>query len=127
MFPACPPHLRLVRFIKDKQKEPIIGLPYIVVCICSKAHSTPLHLCFACRTYFSEAEVWNHMSSQSHALYTMMRKGMPFAWGHDMDIRVLRRCALEQQQQQSNGDHILKVFDVPYSIFSKLKKDFFGK
>ncbi|CAL8293824.1 unnamed protein product [Merluccius merluccius] len=76
------------------------------------------------RTYFSEAEVWNHMSSQSHALYTMMRKGMPFAWDRNMDITVLRQCALEQQQQ-SNGDHILKVFDVPYSIFSKLKKDFF--
>ncbi|CAL8296641.1 unnamed protein product [Lota lota] len=121
-FKSGIPYLELCRFIKHTSEEPIIGLPFIVVCICSKAKSPPLHLCFACLKYFSEAEVWKHMSSQRHALYTVLRQRVPFAWAYEMDTKVLRQLALEEQQ--ANGDHILKVFDIPYCIFSKLKLTF---
>ncbi|KAJ3608620.1 hypothetical protein NHX12_023152 [Muraenolepis orangiensis] len=49
---------------------------------------------------------------------------MPFAWDFNMDVRVLGRLALEEQQ--ANRDYTLKVFDIPSSKFSKFTNNFFG-
>ncbi|XP_030202110.1 uncharacterized protein LOC115535227 isoform X4 [Gadus morhua] len=118
------PYLKLFGLMRCPSEEPIIGLPFIVVCICSKVKRPAGYLCFACSEYFSDTEVLTHMSSQRHALFTVLQQRVPFAWYDDMDTTVLRQLALEEQK--AYADRILKVFDIPYSIFSTLKMTFYN-
>ncbi|CAL8371058.1 unnamed protein product [Boreogadus saida] len=118
------PYLKLFGLMRCPSEEPLIGLPFIVVCICSKVKSPAGYLCFACSEYFSDTEVLTHMGSQRHALFTVLQQRVPFAWYDDMDTTVLRQLALEEQK--AYADRILKVFDIPYSIFSTLKMTFYN-
>ncbi|XP_071401801.1 uncharacterized protein [Centroberyx affinis] len=123
------PHLGLCRYLKGSsvRTEPVIGVPLIVMCLCTQADVTPIYVCFACEDSFPESCIRGHLNSPKHLIHTLMHQNpwlLPFAW-EKLDVQVLQSLAWEEERARGQNDMMLKILDVPYHILQRLNPPYY--
>ncbi|XP_078146667.1 uncharacterized protein LOC139915865 [Centroberyx gerrardi] len=122
---GCIPLLDLCRYLKGSsiRTEPVIGVPLIVMCLCTQADVTPIYVCFVCEDSFPESCIRGHLNSPKHLIHTLMHQNpwlLPFAWEKHPDVQVLQTLAWEEERARGQNDMMLKILDVPYHILQSL-------
>ncbi|XP_029920336.1 uncharacterized protein LOC115368389 isoform X2 [Myripristis murdjan] len=122
---ACIPLLGLCKHLRRNRTrtEPVIGIPLIVLCLSTQVQVEPFYVCFACEETFSNTLIKEHLHSPKHHTHTLMRQNhgqLPFAWEESLDGNVLCRLAWEEERTRGTNDMMLKIFDVPQSLFDSI-------
>uniref|UniRef100_UPI003AAF2B39 uncharacterized protein n=1 Tax=Centroberyx gerrardi TaxID=166262 RepID=UPI003AAF2B39 len=127
---GCIPLLDLCRYLKGSsiRTEPVIGVPLIVMCLCTQADVTPIYVCFVCEDSFPESCIRGHLNSPKHLIHTLMHQNpwlLPFAWEKHPDVQVLQTLAWEEERARGQNDMMLKILDVPYHILQSLNPPYY--
>ncbi|XP_008420126.2 uncharacterized protein LOC103472337 isoform X3 [Poecilia reticulata] len=119
-------YVDLYTYINESLKTnvPPVGTSLVMTCLTSVSNDDPFYLCFACQDWFCQADIRNHFESRKHLISTQLYQNpwlLPFGWDGDLDDGTLRWTAWKEEQ---NGARIiLKIFDVPHSVFQWLLTD----
>ncbi|KAM9737214.1 uncharacterized protein ACNS7B_012965 [Menidia menidia] len=104
-----------------RRNQPAVGTGLVVTCISTEAEAGTFYLCFACRESFLHSVP--HMDSRNHLINTLMYQNpwrLPFGWEQDLDDDALRSMAWEEDLERRQEQIVLKLFDMPFSIFWSL-------
>ncbi|XP_072226178.1 uncharacterized protein [Leuresthes tenuis] len=124
-FDGVGPYLGIYTYTREslKRNQPAVGAGLVVTCISTCAEVEPFYLCFACLESFPQHFLEQHFNSRKHLINTLMYQNpwrLPFAWDCDLDDDALMLMAWEEEEQRENNEVILKVFDMPHTIFWSL-------
>ncbi|XP_042151303.1 uncharacterized protein LOC112264474 isoform X2 [Oncorhynchus tshawytscha] len=122
---ACIPSFTLYEYIRNSERtEPIIGVYLLVMCLSTECWKTPFYLCHTCQEIIPANLVMTHLTSTLHLRRTLMYQSpqcLPFGWGTEMGLEVLKTLAWEEERVRGERDNVLKVFDIPDSVFHSIK------
>nr|XP_046181676.1 uncharacterized protein LOC124012246 [Oncorhynchus gorbuscha] len=122
---ACIPSFTLYEYIRSSERtEPIIGVYLLVMCLSTECWKTPFYLCHTCQEIIPANLVMTHLTSTLHLRRTLMYQSpqcLPFGWGTEMGLEVLKTLAWEEERVRGERDNVLKVFDIPDSVFHSIK------
>ncbi|XP_029587008.1 uncharacterized protein LOC115173231 [Salmo trutta] len=122
---ACIPSFTLYEYFRNPERtEPIIGVCLLVMCVSTECWKTPFYLCHTCQEIIPAHLVMTHLTSTLHLRRTLMYQSpqcLPFGWGTEMGLEVLKTLAWEEERVRGERDNVLKVFDIPASVFHSIK------
>nr|XP_029514794.1 uncharacterized protein LOC115128807 [Oncorhynchus nerka] len=122
---ACIPSFTLYEYIRSSERtEPIIGVYLLVMCLSTECWKTPFYLCHTCQEIIPANLVMTHLTSTLHLRRTLMYQSpqcLPFGWGTEMGLEVLKTLAWEEERVRGERDNVLKVFDIPDNVFHSIK------
>nr|XP_046273008.1 uncharacterized protein LOC124074298 isoform X2 [Scatophagus argus] len=123
-----PPSVGLYKYLKNslEQNNPAIGVSLVVTCISTEVQVEPLYVCFACEDCFPESFLRKHFDSRKHLIHTLLYQNpwrLPFAW-ETLDVNALKSMAWEEEKERGPDEMMLKVLDMPYSMFRGLRPSY---
>ncbi|XP_047461706.1 uncharacterized protein LOC125020411 isoform X2 [Mugil cephalus] len=117
-------YLNIYSYIESKKEtQPVVGVPLVVTIITTDAEVESAHVCFACRECFYDSGLTQHFESRKHLINTLLYQNpwrLPFAWENNLDEAKLRSLAWKEQEERGEDHIMLKVLDLPYSVFASL-------
>ncbi|CAB1320671.1 unnamed protein product, partial [Coregonus sp. 'balchen'] len=115
--PACIPSFTMYEYLRNPERtEPIIGVYLMVMCVSTECWKTPFYLCHTCQEKIPAHLVMTHLTSALHLQHTLMYQSpqrLPFGWGTELGLEVLKTLAWEEERVRGEKDNVLKVFDIP--------------
>ncbi|KAM9419052.1 uncharacterized protein ACWYII_022418 isoform 2-T2 [Salvelinus alpinus] len=122
---ACIPSFTLYEYLRNPERtEPIIGVYLLVMCVSTECWKMPFYLCHTCQEIIPANLVMTHLTSTLHLRSTLMYQSpqcLPFGWGTEMGLEVLKTLAWEEERVRGERENVLKVFDIPDSVFHSIK------
>ncbi|XP_019206427.1 uncharacterized protein LOC102078555 isoform X1 [Oreochromis niloticus] len=113
-----------------KKKQPVIGTSLIVSCITTEAQAEPFYICFACQECVCQSLIEPHLNSRKHVVHTLLFENpwrLPFGWENLQDDQTLKSKAWEEEMERRPKEVVLKVLDMPWSVFYRLTPPTFEK
>ncbi|XP_026011248.1 uncharacterized protein LOC113014140 isoform X1 [Astatotilapia calliptera] len=123
-------HLHLYVMECFKKKQPAIGTTLIVSCITTEVDAEPFYICFACQECVCQSLIEPHLNSRKHVVHTLLFENpwrLPFGWENLQDDQTLKAKAWEEEIEARPKEVVLKVLDMPWSVFYRLSPPTFGK
>ncbi|XP_055732557.1 uncharacterized protein LOC129819896 isoform X2 [Salvelinus fontinalis] len=125
---ACIPSFTLYEYLRNPERtEPIIGVYLLVMCVSTECWKMPFYLCHTCQEIIPANLVMTHLTSTLHLRSTLMYQSpqcLPFGWGTEMGLEVLKTLAWEEERDRGQRENVLKVFDIPDSVFHSIKMSY---
>ncbi|XP_037831495.1 uncharacterized protein LOC108240646 isoform X2 [Kryptolebias marmoratus] len=125
-YQAVRPFLSLYKHACEslRANQPIVGADLVVMCISSSVKVEPFYLCFCCLECIPQPCIGEHFESHKHLISTLMYQNpwrLPFAWEGDLKKNELKKMAWKEKEDKGEQSRIiLKILDIPYSIFHDL-------
>ncbi|XP_031709676.1 uncharacterized protein LOC116387061 isoform X2 [Anarrhichthys ocellatus] len=122
--PEWKPSLGLYKSLIESlgQNQPLVGVPLVVTCVCTRVQKEPIYVCFACQDCFTDSLLRQHFDSQKHVIHTLLYLNpwrLTLAWENRLDVKVLRSMAWEEEKEKPD-EMMLKVLDMPNEMFQGL-------
>ncbi|XP_030597588.1 uncharacterized protein LOC115788621 isoform X3 [Archocentrus centrarchus] len=130
-YMKAPFYLNIHSYVMEglKKKQPVIGTALIVSCITTQVEAEPFYLCFACQECVCQAFLELHLLSRKHVVHTLLFENpwrLPFGWEKLQDDQVLRSEAWEEEKERRPTEIVLKVLDIPFSVYGRITRPTFG-
>ncbi|XP_034560415.1 uncharacterized protein LOC117827761 isoform X2 [Notolabrus celidotus] len=125
------PYLKTYVFLKEcLSEQPAVGVSQLVTCVSSESKDEPVCVCFACADCFLDSSAKSHLSSQKHAINTLLYLNpwrLPLAWDNFGDLTDLGSAAREEEREREARLTVMKILDIPACVLQDLNPPSYRK